>query len=184
MLGIRWARDLLNEGQSLEFLIWGSPHHNASNCSALKHGFVQDNTHFKSNAFQSLLWQSDGVVMMTYPSKYNVCFYSPHFTYDLADRELLVCKVLGTNYTPLSSSCGYCFQVDPAGRVGFMVAIAYPKEKANCIIRQVGGNLDLGKTMLAFIEDMPTWGKAVSLGGYTFSLEMEMVQNLPPISQS
>ena len=181
-LGIRWAKDLLSNGQKLDFLIWSSPHHNASNCGPLKHGIVEDNTYFKFNAFQSLLRQTDEVIMMTYPSKYNVWFNSPHHTQELADRELLLCKVYDTNYVPLASSCGYCFKIDPAGRVGFMVAIAYPKSKAHCIIRKMDGNIDLGKTMFAFITNMSANGRAVALGGYIFSLEMEMVQNFLPIS--
>ena len=183
--GIRSAVDLLKPTETLGMLIWGSPHRGASTADfSDRAGPEFDNHKHKTNAFSALLWQTKGIVMMTFASKYDVQFDHPRKDERLADRVLLVCKGYFRWYRPLAGNPEGIFPIDLNwGGIGggcVMIAIAYPPEFHDCIaFRHPKKNgLDVARTYLNLLMALPLNNKAVVLGGFNFDLEGELARYL------
>ena len=187
--GIRNAVDLMQSDEVLQMLVWGSPHKGTStSLFEDRAGFMgtpgpaaTQNKVYKSHAFYAMLWQTRGVVLMTFPSKYEVEFPNPRSDPCLHGRVLLIDKAIFHLHRPL---CGtpHGIQLIEDGEGGCtMVAIAFPRKYFRCIhvIEDDNphfGGIDVTRTYLCLLNALLPNERAVVLGGYNFDMEAEAVK--------
>ena len=184
--GIRNAVDLLRDGETLGMLIWGAPHRGTSSAvMSDRVGCQAGNAEIKTNAFESMMYQCPGIVLMTFPSRYKVEFSQPRHDVFLKGRGLLVERALCHNYLPRAGNPDEICAIAPGGEGPnpeecTMVAIGFHSKYFHCIhyTHSESGvsGVDLTRTYLSFLRALGPDEKAVVLGGYNFDLEGDVAR--------
>ena len=133
------------------------------------HGSQANSQDAKTNAFASMSWLCPtGVVVMTFPDKYKVEFYST------SDRILIVGGMYSREYIPMMSGNDRRYTIIEAEIGTTVVAILTLAEHIEAITWNKG-RIDFGATMREMLNRLGGDEYAVALGVYDCSLEIELV---------
>lgn len=166
--------DILKD-KKLRLLMWGSPHPNPSSNDGAWHGSMAVSSDYKTNAFESMAWLCpEGVIAMTFPSKYNVEFYQPCADPTARDRLLICGKMIAETYLPMASSDGLRYVIPDASKDDTMLAMLMPPRFVACLV-MVEGRINLKATLRNVLQALTEDEFACALGVYDCSLEMELI---------
>ena len=174
------GEDVLNPAdifpdKRLRLLFWGSPHPNPSSNDGVWHGSQAVASGYKTNAFESMAWLCpQGVVAMTFPSKYNVEFYQPCANPTAANRILICGRMLSREYVPMASSDGLRYVIPDATKDDTMLAMLLPPRFLSCLVMEEG-SVDFSATVHKILQALTEDEFACALGVYDCSLEMELL---------
>lgn len=177
------GEDVLNpmdlfDGKQLRMLMWGSPHPNPSSNDGAWHGSSAVSSGYKTNAFESMAWLCpQGVVVMTFPSKYKVEFYQPCADPTSANRILICGRMLSRAYIPMASSDSLRYTIAGAAQDDTMLAMLVPQPLLGCLTME-DGKIDFGATMRKILQAFAEDEFACALGVYDCSLEMELIADI------
>ena len=114
--------------------------------------------------------------MMVFPSKYRVAFENPRQDIFLKGRVLLVDRGFFRLYKPLCGTPDGIKPIDCGPDGCIMVALAFPSRYYNCIHYRSEFGIDVARTYLCFLLGLHYCEKCVTLGGFNFDLEAEVVK--------
>jgi len=164
----------LDSSRTLKFLMWGSPHPNASSSNSDFHGSNATSSVYKTNAFESMAWLApSGSIFMAFPEKYRVEMYQPMHDLQATNRILVCGKMLSRYYTPMASGNGMRFPVPGSSIDGVMVSMLLLPEHMK-YLTMVGDRIDFGSTAFKILNSLSDTEFGVALGVYDLSLEMEL----------
>ena len=161
--------------KTLRLLFWGAPHPNPSSNDGAWHGSKAVACAYKTNAFESMAWLCpDGVVAMTFPSKYQVELYQPCADPTARDRLLICGRMIAGAYIPMVSSDGLRYRIPDASKDDTMLAMLMPPRFVGCL-DMVEGGINLRATLRNVLQALEEVEFACALGVYDCSLEMELL---------
>ena len=175
------GEDVLNPAEifkdkKLRLLMWGSPHSNPSSNDGALHGSkAGSNDDYKTNAFESMAWLCpEGVIAMTFSSKYKVEFYQPCADPTAHDRLLICGRMIAGGYLPMASSDGLRYGIPDASKDDTMLALLLPPRFVGCLVMGEG-RINLKATLRNVLQALAEDEFACALGVYDCSLEMELL---------
>ena len=168
--------EALRPSKKLRVLWWGSPHPGPSSSRAHveSHGRVSCSTAFKTNAFHSMAWTCSGLVAMCFPDKYKVEFRQPR-SLGSSNRQLIVALAFCREYVPMCSGNDERYAIPSAAIDRTMIAMLLPSENRMRVIYRDNGAVDIGMTLLNYVDNLTDDEYAVALGCYDCSMERELL---------
>jgi hypothetical protein len=170
-----WEVFPVKEKKDLGMLIWGSPHP----CTSSNNGHVWNGTAYynhtpKTEAFETMTWMIDGVIVITFSSQYLCELYQPKWHDDSANRHMIVASAYMRTYMPMRSSN---IKIDTISfKEDVKVAMATPYKYINATTWTSDGRLNFSTTMKSLLKMIKHDKKyEVALGVYAANLEAELV---------
>ena len=159
--------EALRPSKKLRVLWWGSPHPGPSSSRAHveSHGRASCSTAFKTNAFHSMAWTCSGLVAMCFPDKYKVEFRQPR-SLRSSNRQLIVALAFCREYVPMCSGNDERYAIPSAAIDRTMIAMLLPSEDRMRVIYRDNGAVDIGMTLLNYVDNLTDDEYAVALGCY------------------
>ena len=115
-----------------------------------------------------------GVVAMTFPSKYDVEFYQPCADPTASNRLLICGKMRSKEYIPMASSDGLRYVIPNATKDDIMLAMLLPPTLLCCLAMD-DDSIDFSATVHNILQSFTEDEFACALGVYDCSLEMELI---------
>ena len=171
-----WQHPLVGSKEKLGLLMWGSPHPCTSDNSAAwawNGSAFHDHTP-KTEAFETMMWMTTGIVVMTFATAYRCEFYQPQWNLNSSERHLIIGRAHMKNYAPMRSCAIKVDKITEKDDV--IAALAVPFRHVSTVVWTKDGLIDFGKTlraMLFAVKKEKLMG--VALGTYAANLEVEVV---------
>ena len=121
-----------------------------------------------------MAWTCQGLVAMCFPDKYKVDFRQPR-SFDSDDRQLIVAVAFCREYVPMCSGNEERYAIADAAIDRTMIAMLVPNEGRHCVIYRDTGAVDIGMTLLKYVDNLTDDEYAVALGCYDCSMERELL---------
>ena len=177
-------KQIIPEGETLSCLIWGAPHgcpsdHRRSSAHAPR---AATNHAFKTNAWESISWLCDGLVIMTFPSRYmpdlwpRGCGDGGHGS-RAGDRRFLISMPVRFRRHRSQVTGVACPLIGDNSDEIEMVVMCVPPGKCFDLVHKhtVGCHLNFGEFVLEFYESLSSDEHVVELGCSTATLSLEVV---------
>ena len=177
-------KQIIPAGATLSCLIWGAPHgcpsdHRPSSAHAPK---AATNEVFKTNAWESISWLCNGLVIMTFPSRYKPEFWprgcgdGGHGSRAGDGRFLISMPVRFHRHRSQHTGVALPLIGDNSNEIEMVVLCVPPGKCFDLVYKHtVGGSLNFGEFALEFYESLSPHEHVVELGCSTATLSLEVV---------